>query len=640
MDFSNLLWLIPLLPLSGAVVNGVFGRRFGRNLIAGVACGTVALAFAVSLGAFLQMVGAPEDELPIVRTYFTWIEAGQFQADAGFLLDQLSGLMILIVTGVGLLIHIYSAGYMAAEDGFYRYFAYLNLFMFSMLTLVLADNYLLMFVGWEGVGLCSYLLIGFYFERRSATDAGKKAFIVNRVGDFGFILALSLVFWTFGSIDYETVFSRAAATPAEPLGAVGAVTAACLLMLLGATGKSAQIPLYVWLPDAMEGPTPVSALIHAATMVTAGVYVVARSAALFNLAPTAMLIVALVGTVTALFAASIGLVQTDIKRVLAYSTVSQLGYMFLAVGVGAYAAGIFHLMTHAFFKALLFLGAGSVIHGMGGIQDLTKMGGLRKKMPWTFLTFVIGSLALAGLPGLAGFFSKDAILWGAFSSEPLGPFLWGTGVLAAGFTAFYTFRLVIMAFFGSPRYTPADVHHVHESPATMRVPLIILAVCSIGAGYLGVPSVLGGGNHIEHFLEPVVGAGVEEGEHAVELAVMGASVAAGLLGLLLACLAYGSIPGIPVRIANAVPGAYSLLSRKYYVDEIYDAVIVWPVFRAARDYLWGLIDSGIIEGAVNGVGRGVRGVAGSLRHMQSGSVRAYAAWILAGGVVVMAWLLR
>ena len=639
MDFFDLLWLIPMAPLAGAVFNGVFGKKFARPVTVAIACGSVAAAFLISLGAFIQLAGAAEEELPVVREYFTWIEAGTFRAQAGFLLDQLSGVMLLIVTGVGLLIHIYSAGYMAHEAGFYRYFAYLNLFMFSMLTLVLADNYLLMFVGWEGVGLCSYLLIGFYFQRRPATDAGKKAFVVNRIGDFGFILAVSLVFWTFGSVDYETVFAAAASAPVET-GTFGAVTAACLLMLLGATGKSAQIPLYVWLPDAMEGPTPVSALIHAATMVTAGVYMVARSATLFNLAPNAMMVVAVVGATTALFAATIGLVQTDIKRVLAYSTVSQLGYMFLAVGVGAYAAGVFHLLTHAFFKALLFLGAGSVIHGMGGIQDLRKMGGLRHTMPWTFRTFLVGSLALAGIPGLAGFFSKDAILWGAFSSGPFGPLLWGAGVLAAGLTAFYTFRLVILAFFGSPRYTEADVHHVHESPVSMLAPLVILALLSIGAGYIGVPAVLGGGNHFEHYLEPVVGAGPAEGDHTIELLVMSASVAAGLVGLFLAYLFYSRRKETPARIVAVLPGVHRLLTRKYYVDEIYDAILVWPVFRASREYLWNLVDAVVIDGTVNGAGRSVRGIAGALRVAHSGSIRAYAGWILAGGVIVLGWLLR
>ncbi|HET9943390.1 MAG TPA: NADH-quinone oxidoreductase subunit L, partial [Terriglobia bacterium] len=444
----NLLWLIPVLPLLGAAINGAFGKRLSRGVIGGIGAGSVGLSFVISLTAFLQMLRLPEESLPIVQNYFTWIQAGSFLASFGFMLDHLSGLMILIVTGVGFLIHVYSTAYMHDDTGFYRYFAYLNLFMFSMLTLVLANNYLLMFVGWEGVGLCSYLLIGFWFKKKSAADAGKKAFIVNRVGDFGFILAALLIFWTFGSVDYVQVFSAAASMPADQLGVIGTLTAICLLMFVGATGKSAQIPLYVWLPDAMEGPTPVSALIHAATMVTAGVYMIARSAVLFDRAPGALLVVAVVGAATALIAASIALVQTDIKKVLAYSTVSQLGYMFLACGAGAYAAGVFHLMTHAFFKALLFLGAGSVIHGMSGIQDITRMGGLRKEMPWTFRTFLIGTLAIAGVPGLAGFFSKDMILAATWHSPNFGKILWAVGLTVAGMTSFYMFRLLILTFTG------------------------------------------------------------------------------------------------------------------------------------------------------------------------------------------------
>src|SRR4051812_32793512 len=452
MDFFSWLWLIPISPLLGAIINGILGKRLSKSLIGIIGSGTVALSFVISLGAFLQMLGTPESAMPIVHNYFVWIQAGEVYAKFGFLLDHLSGLMIFIVTGVGFLIHVYSTGYMHDDTGFYRFFAYLNLFMFSMLTLVLANNYLLMFVGWEGVGLCSYLLIGFWFGKKSATDAGKKAFIVNRIGDFGFILATMLIFWTFKSVDYGQVYAAAASFPVEPLGMIGTVTAICLLMFVGATGKSAQIPLYVWLPDAMEGPTPVSALIHAATMVTAGVYMIARSAALFDRAPGALLVVACIGAATAIFAASIGLVQTDIKKVLAYSTVSQLGYMFLACGAGAYAAGVFHLMTHAFFKALLFLGAGSVIHGMGGIQDIRKMGGLRNQMPWTYRTFLFGTIAIAGIPPFAGFFSKDAVLWGAWNYANYGKLLWFGGVIAASFTSFYMFRLLILTFLGTPRY--------------------------------------------------------------------------------------------------------------------------------------------------------------------------------------------
>src|SRR5437870_95579 len=482
----DLLWLIPVLPLLGAAINGVAGKRLPKNVISTIAVGTAGLSFLIAVREFLEMLATPDQRLPILRDYFTWIQAGRFQAQFGFMLDHLSGLMILIVTGVGFLIHVYSAGYMAREEGFYRYFAYLNLFVFFMLTLVLADNYLLMFVGWEGVGLCSYLLIGFWFTRKSAADAGKKAFIVNRIGDFGFILAIMLIYWTFERVDFTGVFARlgnANDFAVEPLGSVGVLTTIGLLLFVGAAGKSAQFPLYVWLPDAMEGPTPVSALIHAATMVTAGVYMVARSAALYNHAPGALLVIAVVGAFTAIFAASIGLVQTDIKKVLAYSTVSQLGYMFLACGAGAYAAGIFHLMTHAFFKALLFLAAGSVIHGMNGIQDIQKMGGLRHHMPWTYRTFLAGTVAIAGIPPLAGFFSKDAVLWGAWNYANYGRFLWFIGVIAASFTSFYMFRLLILTFHGTARYTEHDVHHVHESPSSMMVPLVILAICSILAGF-------------------------------------------------------------------------------------------------------------------------------------------------------------
>src|SRR5438067_9252818 len=500
-----MLWLVPVMPLFGAALNGVVGKRLPKNAITTIALGTVGLSFLLALREFAAMQRLPENQLPIFRDYFTWIQAGRCQAQFGFMLDQLSGLMILVVTGVGFLIHVYSAGYMQHEEGFYRYFAYLNLFVFFMLTLVLADNYLLMFVGWEGVGLCSYLLIGFWFTRKSAADAAKKAFVVNRIGDFGFILAIMLIYWTFERIDFAGVFLRLENSgdfAVEPLGSVGVLTAIGLLLFAGAAGKSAQFPLYVWLPDAMEGPTPVSALIHAATMVTAGVYMVARSAPIYNHAPGALLVVAVVGACTAIFAASIGLVQTDIKKVLAYSTISQLGYMFLACGAGAYAAGVFHLMTHAFFKALLFLGAGSVIYGMNGIQDIRKMGGLRRHMPWTYRTFLVGTVTIAGIPPFAGFFSKDAVLWGAWNYANFGRLLWFAGVAAAGFTSFYMFRLLILTFYGSPRYTEQDVHHVHESPKSMLLPLIVLAILSVAAGFVGVPPVLGGGNQIEHFLTP------------------------------------------------------------------------------------------------------------------------------------------
>jgi NADH-quinone oxidoreductase subunit L len=638
----DFLWLIPLLPLLGALVNGVCGKRLSRGLVGAIASGSVAIAFLISLGAFLQMLGMPEEDLPIIRNYFTWIQSGAFEATCGFMLDHLSGLMILVVTGVGFLIHVYSTAYMHDDPGFYRYFAYLNLFVFSMLTLVLANNYLLMFVGWEGVGLCSYLLIGFWFKKKSAADAGKKAFVVNRVGDLGFILATMLIFWTFRSVDYVQVFSAAAAMPAEPLGIIGTLTAICLLMFVGATGKSAQIPLYVWLPDAMEGPTPVSALIHAATMVTAGVYMIARSAILFDHAPGALFVVACVGAATAFLAASIGLVQTDIKKVLAYSTISQLGYMFLACGVGAYAAGIFHLMTHAFFKALLFLGAGSVIHGMGGIQDITKMGGLRRYMPWTFATFLIGTLAIAGVPGFAGFFSKDMILAAVWSSPNFGKLLWAVGVIVAGFTSFYMFRLLILTFIGNPRYTHHDVHHVHESPAPMLIPLVVLAILAVIAGYIGIPRVFGGHEQIVEFLGGGTHAGVSA-EHAnatLEWALMTASVLAAGIGFLLAYVFYVLRPDLPQRLSSALSALYSILTHKYYVDEIYDAIIVLPIVVTAREFLWRFIDGAVIDGMVNGIGRMIQSSATGLRRMQTGYVRMYAGWILFGGILIVAWFLR
>jgi len=636
----NWLWLIPVLPLLGAVINGVLGKRLSRGIIGAIAAGSVALAFAISLGAFIQMLGMPEEQLPVIRNYFTWIQAGSFEASFGLMLDHLSGLMILIVTGVGFLIHVYSTAYMHDEPGYYRYFAYLNLFMFSMLTLVLANNYLLMFVGWEGVGLCSYLLIGFWFKKKAATDAGKKAFIVNRVGDFGFILATMLIFWTFHSVDYGRVFASAQAMPTESLGVIGTITAICLLMFVGATGKSAQIPLYVWLPDAMEGPTPVSALIHAATMVTAGVYMVARSATLFDRAPGALLVVATIGAATAFIAATIGLVQTDIKKVLAYSTVSQLGYMFMARGVGAYAAGIFHVMTHAFFKALLFLGAGSVIHGMGGIQDIMKMGGLRKEMPWTFRTFLVGTLAIAGVPGLAGFFSKDMILASAWHGPNYGPIFWVVGLVTAGMTSFYMFRLLLLTFFGKPRYTHHDVHHVHESPAAMLIPLIILAVMSIIGGYVGVPPALGGREPIAEFIGTHAAEATGEGGVALEWLLMASSVAAAAIGFLLAYMSYIARPGLADRVAASAHSLYEILTAKYYVDEIYEAILVMPVVATAREFLWQLVDVRLIDGTVNGIGSAVKGAAGELRHIHTGYVRTYAGWLLAGGIVLVAWFLR
>jgi len=507
------LWIIPLLPLAGAAINGLLGKRFSKALVNTIALGTTAAAFGYALYVTVRFLGLPADQIPHIERYATWISAGTFFAEYGIYLDQLSLVMLLIVTGVGFLIHIYSIGYMEHEGGYYRYFAYLNLFMFFMLTLILANNYLLLFVGWEGVGLSSYLLIGFWFLKDSAADAGKKAFITNRVGDFGFLIALFLLIKHFGNLQYEHVFNAVSPYPVEVTA--GLLTAIGLLLLVGAIGKSAQIPLYVWLPDAMEGPTPVSALIHAATMVTAGVYMLERSNPIFDRAPIALMAVAVIGTLTAIFAASIGILQTDIKKVLAYSTISQLGYMFMGVGVAAYGAGIFHLMTHAFFKALLFLSAGAIIHGLGGEQDMRHMGGLRKYMPYTFWCMTIATFTIAGFPPLAAFFSKDEILWKTWARGD--HVLWLIGIIAAGMTSFYMFRLWFLTFFGQYRGAQAedsahghDGHDArgghgtpHESPMVMIIPLMILALLSCVGGWVGIPTVLGGSDRFDHFLDPV-----------------------------------------------------------------------------------------------------------------------------------------
>jgi NADH-quinone oxidoreductase subunit L len=656
MNFLELIWLIPLFPAAGALVNGILGKKLPKRIIDILACGLVGLAFIFSLGAVRQLINLPEHERLFRINLFTWIPAGlgeltsgtvaPFVINWGFQLDPLSAVMILVVSGVGFLIHIYSTGYMAHEGGYYRYFAYLNLFMFSMLTLVLANNFVLMFVGWEGVGLCSYLLIGFYFHKKSAADAGKKAFIVNRVGDFGFTLGMFLIFTTFGSLDFGQVFEAVRRGVAAGTLGVGdpVVTAICLLLFVGATGKSAQLPLYVWLPDAMEGPTPVSALIHAATMVTAGVYMVARCNGLYVLSPTALGVVATVGAATALFAASIGLVQNDIKRVLAYSTVSQLGYMFVGLGVGAFTAGIFHLMTHAFFKALLFLGSGSVIHALGGEQDIRKMGGLKGKIPRTWWTMLVGTVAIAGFPPLAGFFSKDEILWRAWASGH--GVVWGVGALAAGMTSFYMFRMLYLTFYGESRMSAEVAHHVHESPGSMTGVLVVLAVGSVVAGWVGIPHVLGQylgqvGNGIEGFLEPVFRTGVEtaegHGSEGMEWLLMGVSVGMAVLGLLLARSFYLKNPALPERLKQRYRALYTTLLNKYWVDEIYDSLFVQPIKILSTYLLWKFCDATVIDGAVNGTGQMIRSTGGLLRRLQSGSTRSYAAWILFGAVVVVVY---
>src|SRR3982074_3765199 len=530
MPILNYLWIIPALPLLGSAINGLFGAKWPNKLVNTVAIGSTGLSFLAALEAVREFSQLSPQQIPFVRQFFTWIAAGDFRAGFDLQIDQLTVVMLLVVTGVGWLIHIYSTGYMAHESGYYRFFSYLNLFMFFMLILVLAANYVLLFVGWEGVGLCSYLLIGFYFLRKSAADAGKKAFIVNRIGDFGFMLGMFLLFKSFGTLDFVPLFAKAAPLPPDAMGHLGMFTVACLLLFMGACGKSAQLPLYVWLPDAMEGPTPVSALIHAATLVTAGVSVVGRSPILFPHAPTAMFVVAVVGCATAFFAATIGLVQTDIKRVLAYSTVSQLGYMFLACGVAAFSAGIFHLMTHAFFKALLFLASGSVIHAMGGEQDMTRMGGLSKKIRWTYLTILTATLAIAGFPPLAGFFSKDSILLSAYQSEHGGRILYAFGLLTALLTSFYMFRLIFLTFFGKPRFDEHKVH-VHQSPWSMLGPLVVLAVLSTIGGWFALPAFFHRPDYFASFLAPVFGGGEAADAaggavaHEMELILAGVAVA-------------------------------------------------------------------------------------------------------------------
>ena len=631
----DLIWLIPLLPGLGAALNGLVGIRYFSKRTAGlVAVGAMALALVLSVNAFLQLLGTPERYHEV--TVASWIPPipldtvngmGSFSVDWSFTLDPLAGMMLLVVTGVGFLIHVYSVGYIDHEPrgGVARFFCYLNLFCFFMLILVLGSSFLVMFVGWEGVGLCSYLLIGYWYHKKSASDAGKKAFIVNRIGDWGFVLGVFLVFFTFGTLDFREVAEAASAMPVETAAVgFGVISVICLCLFIGATGKSAQIPLYVWLPDAMEGPTPVSALIHAATMVTAGVYMVCRNAVLFTHAPIVMEIVAIVGVATALVAATIGLVQTDIKRVLAYSTVSQLGYMFLATGVGAFAAAAFHLMTHAFFKALLFLGSGSVIHGMNEEQDMRQMGGLKRHMPVTFWTMAIGAVAIAGIPPLAGFFSKDEILYRTFLHSPV---LWGAGALTAAMTAFYMFRLINMTFLGGYR-GPAWKHgrgkaggqghedeghgHAwrgpHESPRLMTVPLMVLAVGAVCAGFVGVPVALGGSNAIEHFLEPsftVPGAAhaAEEAHHlshAAELGLMVFSVLIAAGGIWFAYRNYVKQPEAAEELAASWAGTHRVLTNKYYVDELYDATVVRGAMRSASG-LW-TVDRRVVDGAVNGAG--------------------------------------
>ena len=672
------VWLIPMFPLAGAALMFFFGRKVPNAAVNGICVGSVFLSMCYAFGAIWQLVSRPVAERVVSYNLFDWVPAGamhtnagklmQFNVPWGVLIDPLTCVMLFVVTGVGFLIHVYSTGYMGHEGGYYRFFGYLNLFMFSMLTLITANNLLLLFVGWEGVGLCSYLLIGFYFLRKSASDAGKKAFIVNRIGDSGFVLGLFLMLGTLGTIQFTEI------GPAIAAGhfAVGdaTLTAIALLLFFGATGKSAQIPLYVWLPDAMEGPTPVSALIHAATMVTAGVYMIARTNAVFSMAPTALMVVAIVGCATSLFAATMGLVQNDIKRVLAYSTVSQLGYMFLACGVGAFTAGVFHLMTHAFFKACLFLGSGSVIHSLSGEQDMRKMGALWNRIPKTARTFIIASIAIAGIPPLAGFFSKDAILGHAFEYNK---FLWLLGFITAGMTAFYMFRLVNMTFFGKSRVDHEAEHHLHESPSSMTVPLMILAGLSIVGGWIGWPESLGGSDRFAKFLDPVMFKTAEASAEAATQASSGAATEyiLMLLSVLIACggiwLAYRwyiQQPEVPDKIEARFPFLYKLLYNKYYVDQIYDAMFVnrmkdlaltlgafdvnfinglgvdgtgWLTRISSRiSAIW---DSWIVDGLVNLAARIVWLFSWPVRMLQTGRVGRYAGLMLFGVLIFLGYYL-
>jgi NADH-quinone oxidoreductase subunit L len=631
MPILENLWIIPLLPLLGSAVNGLFGAKWTHQVVNSVALGSTGLSFACALEAVREFVAAGQQSFR--KEFVDWMTAGNFRTGFDLQFDQLTVVMVLVVTGVGFLIHIYSTGYMAHEGGYYRFFSYLNLFMFFMLILVLAANYVLLFVGWEGVGLCSYLLVGFYFLKKSATDAGNKAFIVNRIGDFGFLLGMFLLFRTFHSLDFTAIFSQVSLRPADTLGQFGTLTIASLLLFMGATGKSAQIPLYVWLPDAMEGPTPVSALIHAATMVTAGVYVVARSHLLYTHAPTAMYVVAVIGCATAFFAATIGLVQSDIKKVLAYSTVSQLGYMFLACGVGAFGAGIFHLMTHAFFKALLFLSAGSVIHAMGGDQDMWHMGGLRSKIKVTYWCMLFGTIAIAGFPPFAAFFSKDSILFAAYNHETNGKIFYAIGLLAAVLTSFYMFRLIWLTFYGEKRYDERHVH-VHESPKNMTIPLVILAFLSLTGGWFALPALFGGKDYFAEFLSPIFGVGeVAGGEstHALEHTLSLVAVLAATAGLLVAWRMYAKGARQP-----KLEGAYKVLYHKYYVDELYRAVVVRPLVWLSRNVLWKVVDDGVIDGAVNGIASVSSAIGDTVRRTQSGNTRSYAVWVLVGALVVFA----
>jgi NADH-quinone oxidoreductase subunit L len=634
----ELVWLIPVFPFIGFLINGLFGRNFSEKVIGWIGALSVGASFVVTVGIFLELLGMPPEARSAQKVVYTWILSGDLNVPIAFLVDPLSIIMLLVVTGVGCLIHIYSIGYMHGELGFRRFFAYLNLFVFNMLILVAANNFLLMFVGWEGVGLCSYLLIGYYYEKQSAADAGKKAFVVNRIGDFGFLIGMFLIFVTFGTLNYTDVFA-AAPGKLEQGGLV--VTMITLLLFVGATGKSAQIPLYTWLPDAMEGPTPVSALIHAATMVTAGVYMVARCSLFYAMAPVSITVVAVVGGATALFAATMGITQYDIKRVLAYSTISQLGYMFMACGVGAFASGIFHLMTHAFFKALLFLAAGSVMHAMSGELDMRKMGALKSKLPYTHGTYLFGTLAIAGIFPFAGFFSKDEIL---FYSMLRHPAFWILGAVAAIMTSFYMFRSLYMTFYGESHVDHETAHHVHESPPLMTGPLVILAVLSLLGGLVGIP-IVHGWHHFGDFVAPVFASAKAILDHGhaehhslvLELVLMAVSLGIAFFGLFLARYMYVTKPSVSEKMVETFGPVHTLVYNKYWMDELYDVLFVNSIVKFSR-LLWKHVDEGIIDGIVNGVASVTRNIGSGLRWLQTGLVKDYAFSVLLGALAIIGYL--
>lgn len=625
----QLIWLVPLLPLIGFLAIGLGGKNLSKSIVGTLGSGVVLAAFILSLGIFFELKGQAEKSITI--DLFSWITAGKLSIPFSFLVDPLSSLFLLIITGIGFLIHLYSTGYMHEDEGFSRFFAYLNLFIFFMLLLVLGSNYLIMFVGWEGVGLCSYLLIGFWFKNTDYNNAAKKAFIMNRIGDLGFLLGIILIYVTFGSISYKDVFTQASTMTSG----TAVITTITLLLFVGAMGKSAQLPLYTWLPDAMAGPTPVSALIHAATMVTAGIYMIARSNILYTLAPLSMEVVAIVGLCTLLFAATIGLAQNDIKKVLAYSTVSQLGYMFLALGVGAYTGAVFHVMTHAFFKALLFLGAGSVIHAMSGEQDIRKMGGLKKYIPVTKVTFLLGTLAIVGCPGFSGFFSKDEILAHAYEHNPI---LWLLGVAGAMMTTFYMFRLYFLTFEGTFRGTHEQEHHLHESPKSMTIPLIVLAILSVAGGWVGIPHVLGGHHFLEDFLDPVFeDSSIRLLHHlpeTTEYILMGLAVGAALIAFYYAYTTYIKKKALPAEEDEELNPIHQLVYKKYWVDELYETVITKPL-NFVSDILYKLVDNQIVDGLVNGVGQVVRWKSQVLRLVQTGNTGFYVFVMVAGILLIL-----